>query len=511
MSKAIRDALIVAVVAVCAYLLALATNFYDLVHDFLVANENWQADEILVALIVVGLAAMGYAVLRLVDLNEEIRRRREAEERAEYAAFHDLVTDLPNRRFVEMKLADVVAREGRFTAVFLLDINDFKQVNDLVGHHGGDQFLAGFAQRLRETAPGALIARHGGDEFVVVSDVAWENVGDLGGRIATVTHKPQNIDGICLETSAAIGFASLSAAGDFATAMLQAEMAMQEAKRRKSSAPCAYDPQMAEKLAERLRIETELREAIANDTLIPYFQPLVRLNNRTVYGFETLARWQRQDGSFVPPDVFIRTAENAGLITDLSDKLLRKACLAARNWPANLILAFNISPRQLSDQFLGNRLLRILKEVDFPPHRISIEITESAIIRDIGETVRILDQLRAVGVRIALDDFGTGYSSLAQLAQLPLDKIKIDRQFTANFMENDKQAKIVRSLLELGRVLEISMLAEGVETDEQYQMLRSMGCYLGQGYLFGRPMPAEAVPAYLSDSQRNSENVSLAN
>ncbi|QIB33185.1 putative bifunctional diguanylate cyclase/phosphodiesterase [Ancylobacter pratisalsi] len=504
MSRATRDALIVVVATIVAYIIAFYADLYEKLHVFLVLHEHWEADEILVTVILLGVASCGYALLRLRDLREEVSFRAAAEARAEHVAFHDLITGLPNRNFVQTQLERVVADNGAFTTVALIDINNFKRINDLVGNHGGDVFLATFARQLGAAAPGAFLARMGGDEFLVIATPPEAEAEALAQLLAATCCQPQMIDGYLIQTNTAIGFVTLRSAGTLAKALHQAELAMQEAKReaRRTGlfAPRGYEPRLEEELARRLLIETELREAIADDRLVPYFQPLVRLGDGTTHGFEALARWPRPDGSFVPPDIFIGIAENAGLVTKLSDNLLRSACRVARAWPANLILYFNISPRQLTDRLLVSRILRILEEVDFPPNRLSVEITESAIIDDIAGALRILDQLRAADVRVALDDFGTGYSSFAQLARFPFNTIKIDRHFTASILENEKQTKIVRSLLRLSSALEVSMLAEGIETVEQCARLRAMGCYLGQGYLLGRPMPAEAVPGFLEQA-----------
>ncbi|MFT0862435.1 putative bifunctional diguanylate cyclase/phosphodiesterase [Ancylobacter sp. G4_0304] len=392
---------------------------------------------------------------------------------------------------------------GRNTA-YVLDIRNFKQVNEQVSQSGGDVFLVELATRFRKALPDAFIARIGGDEFLVLARVTGLEVLVLGERIIAVAQQPVDIHGVSIRVSVAVGYATFASRTELPAAIVHASMAMQEANEMASVEPVGYDARLQAMQAARRDAENELREAVINNAIDVYFQPLVRLDDRSVHGFEALARWQHPDGRFTPPDVFIRTAEAAGLIDQLSMNLLRKACRYAKHWPATLILAFNISPQQLSDERLAEQILAVLKETGFPPKRLSIEITESALVGNLRAALTTINQLRLAGARLALDDFGTGYSSLAQLANLPFDKIKIDRQFTASFLENDKQALILRAMIRLGHVLDIATLAEGIETEAQYAALRALGCYLGQGFLFGRAMPPDKVPAFLASAASSS-------
>ena len=273
---------------------------------------------------------------------------------------------------------------------------------------------------------------------------------------------------------------------DLHEAQHRADLAMHAAKKQGWNHARLYFEAMALELAERLRVEQELRQALREKTITPYYQPLIHLADGSVHGFEALARWRDRTGEFVPPSLFIDIAENAGLITELFDQLLRRACLDAVTWPSSMILAFNLSPTQLSDSLLGERIVEILQETGLPPERLEIELTESAVVKEMD---------------CAIDDFGTGFSSLSQLANIPFDKIKIDRSFVASFETNAKQMKIVRSIVGLGQGLGAATLAEGIELESQYKGLTLLGCEFGQGYLFAKAMPACEVAAFLAGSR----------
>ncbi|WP_244471870.1 putative bifunctional diguanylate cyclase/phosphodiesterase [Rhizobium phaseoli] len=256
-----------------------------------------------------------------------------------------------------------------------------------------------------------------------------------------------------------------------------------------------FVPSMQDELAKRIRTEGDLRAAIRKAEIVPYYQPLVDLKANKIIGFEALARWKTASGEFIPPSEFIPVAEEAGLIVELTDQLLRRACTDALSWPSELVLSFNLSPIQLSDRLLGLRILKILGDVGLPAHRVELEVTESAIIQDAVTARIVLDDLVNAGVKIALDDFGTGFSSLSQLSSYRFDKIKIDRSFVASFETNDKQDKVIKAIIALGAGLGVAITAEGIEEESQLQRLQDLGCDIGQGYLLGRPAPIEEIAA----------------
>jgi EAL domain-containing protein (putative c-di-GMP-specific phosphodiesterase class I) len=248
----------------------------------------------------------------------------------------------------------------------------------------------------------------------------------------------------------------------------------------------------------RIQIERNLRSAIASNDIVPHYQPLVSLDSNRIIGFEALARWQNGDLGFMAPDMFIPVAEETGLINALGDQLFRRACLDANAWPATFVLAFNVSPIQLRDPTLGLRLLSILGQTGFSPRRLEIEITESALVENVGIVQTVIDELRHAGVRVALDDFGTGYSTLSQLLSFHLDKIKIDRSFVSRLDKSGDGQVIVRAILGLAKGFGLTTTAEGVENAGQLAYLKANGCTEGQGYLFSRAVPADEIPALLN-------------
>lgn len=505
MNRAARDALVFVALGWTAYALALTFDAHEVLHSLFARTEAFQIDEFLLALMVTGVLGLIYGVLRVADLRAETRRRAAAETRVEFLAFHDTVTRLHNRHYVDTLLADTCRDRPALKVIYILDLDNFRRVNDIVGHQGGDRLLRTVAARLVAAFPDSVVARIGGDEFLIATTAPdAEAMADTGARIVSLFKQPIDINDVTIECSASVGYAPLARPDLLRDAVVEAEVAMYKAKHDGHGHAVAHDPSFRRDIDARIEIEAQLHQAVNENQIEPYFQPLVRLSTRRLHGFEALARWTKPDGTSVPPMDFIPIAEEAGLITELTCQLLRKACRTAFGWPPHLILSFNISPLQLSDSRLPERILGILEETGFPPRRLSIEITESAVVAELDSALRIIQGLRAAGVRLALDDFGTGYSSLSQLANVPFDKIKIDHSFIQNFLTNDKQMKIVRTVVALGNGLHCATLAEGIEEEEQYDALRDLGCELGQGYLFARPMPADQVTLYLASREASA-------
>ncbi|MFW8586889.1 putative bifunctional diguanylate cyclase/phosphodiesterase [Rhizobium beringeri] len=343
--------------------------------------------------------------------------------------------------------------------------------------------------------PREHVFRLGGDEFVVLARrIGNPDLVALGNRIVTVIGKPFTFNGVAVDLGASVGFALFPENGDDLSQVIRhSDCAMYVAKRQGRNLVKPFVPSMQDELAKRIRVEADLRAAIKKAEIVPYYQPLVDLKTNRIIGFEALARWKTASGEFIPPNEFIPVAEEAGLIVELTDQLLRHACTDALSWPNELVLSFNLSPIQLSDRLLGLRILKILGDVGLPTHRVELEVTESAIIQDAVTARIVLDDLVNAGVRIALDDFGTGYSSLSQLSNYRFDKIKIDRSFVSSFETNDKQDKVIKAIIALGVGLGVTITAEGIEEESQLQRLQDLGCDIGQGYLLGRPAPAEKL------------------
>jgi diguanylate cyclase (GGDEF)-like protein len=437
-------------------------------------------------------------------LQMEITARVTAETEARKLARHDPLTGLPNRRFFAEKLDDTLhgmeSSRGQ-TAVLMLDLDGFKAINDIYGHAAGDQALIECAERMGSVIrSGTMLARVGGDEFAIIlpNMASLDEPAGLARRIVGAIADPFMIGTAATRLGIGIGIAVAPDDGrEHDELVRRADLALYGAKAIGQSTIRFFEPEMDALVDRRMRMEQELRNAVAAKTIVPYYQPLVSLAENRIIGFEALARWQSEESGIIPPDVFIPIAEECGVIGELGDQLLRRACRDARTWPADITLAFNISAVQLRDTTLGLRILSILGETGFDPRRLEIEITESALVENIDMAQRVIDQLRRSGIRIALDDFGTGYATLAQLQTLNLDKIKIDRRFVDRVVKDKESLVIVRAILGLASGFGLTTTAEGIEEDEQRVCLQANGCLEGQGYLFSEAVPASNIPALL--------------
>ncbi|MDQ1080069.1 bifunctional diguanylate cyclase/phosphodiesterase [Pseudoroseomonas cervicalis] len=488
--RAVRDAIWVAGLALLATILAIWLDAHEALHRFMDEHEAWQLDELLVALMITGWCGILYALRRLQDLLRERQKRLRAEDDASWLSRHDPLTRLPNRAGLEERLA----QPDPITAgVLHVDLDGFRSVNDLYGHEVGDALLAELATRLREAFPQAWIGRTGADEFVLLSEgVSLPVLQQQGTRAMRVLTRPARLQGQRVEVGVSIGLAALPQHGaTLREALGCAGTALQEAKQESRNALRLYESAMRERQTARAQLEQALREAVEAGAIRPHYQPQVDLATGRIVGFEALARWRQADGTSVPPDIFIAAAERTGLIHRLTEQLLQRACRDAAAWPEPVRLAVNLSALQLTDPRLPQRIAEAVALAGLTPQRLEIEITESALIREAALAQRILETLRAQGIRVALDDFGTGYASLSQLARFSFDAIKIDRSFIRDCLGDERQMKIVKSVLGLGHGLGIHITAEGVEHLAQAEALRALGCQHGQGYLFGAAMPAE--------------------
>jgi diguanylate cyclase (GGDEF)-like protein len=447
-----------------------------------------------------GFALATLSVLKSIRLRRAIEVGLQAAKQARILARHDVLTGLPNRRLFSELVAKAFAHAPDTTghAVFLIDLDRFKAVNDLHGHAAGDAVLCETAARLvamLEPRAGTA-ARLGGDEFaaLVPYDLDNDGLAALAQEMVDSLSAPIAWQEVEVEVGATIGIAPAPQEGLDAEELLRhADMAMYRGKREGRSTFRVFEPAMEEELQARISLEAGLRAAITRGEIKPHYQALVKLPGEELVGFEVLARWYHPEKGILAPDTFIHIAEDAGLITELSFGLLRQACEDAKRWPEHLSLAINVSPVQLKDRLLAPRLLGILSEARFPPNRLEIEVTESALTSDIEVARETLRMLQSFGVGIALDDFGTGYSSLCNLREINFDKIKIDRSFVQTLGESEESSKIVSAILGLGKSLGIKTTAEGIETPHNSDWLTEQGCTTGQGFLFGRPMPASAV------------------
>lgn len=498
MTSATRDAIVITLIAMIVFFLAVTIDLYEMVHSYLEQHEKWELDEVLIMLQVAGLAGFVFALRRLTEFKREARLRTVAEDTAQWTTYHDVLTELPNRRFLNKKAPSLM--RSRFNrkpySVFAIDLNGFKKVNELLGHGGGDAFLVIEANRLTELFHDGYVIRLSGDEFLAIAPHVDEandlkRAREIVSRLSATT----KIRKLQIQVGASVGIATVPAhARTLKDAAICADAALCSAKSSGINTAALFHSSMAGALSRRAELEQELRKAVAEQTIIPHYQPLIDLEACELKGFEALARWRANDGRDIPPDVFIEVADELGLISELSEHLLSKACQDAANWPSNIRLSFNITPSMLGDPLLSIRLIKILAKTGVSPRRLEIEITEKAVVQHIELAKKIINDLRSVGIRVVLDDFGTGYSSLAQLADLPFDKFKIDRSFITTFESDEKQRKIVKTMIALGRSLDIETTAEGIEEESQLALLKKMGCCYGQGYLFGKAIPG--VQAY---------------
>jgi len=429
-------------------------------------------------------------------LSEQIAEREAAEALAQSLARHDPLTGLANRRHfleeLERRLGLVAARDDGFALMFV-DLDRFKPINDVHGHLIGDQLLQVIATRLSGCIrDDSLASRLGGDEFAILLEGAEdrEGIAAAAKRILSELSAPILINGLKLAVGASIGIAICPIDGRTSEEILQrGDAAMLRAKEDRGTYQF-FDSSMDEALKSKASLEADLRAAIPAGEIVPYFQPVVHLDTGALAGFEVLARWPHRTRGMVPPSQFIPVAEEAGLVDAMFWALLAEACRKALDAPGEFVLAVNISPSQVRDQWFPEKVLRTLNETGFPAQRLEIEVTESAMIGDIQRAKASLLSLKNQGVKVALDDFGTGYSSLFLLRELPIDKIKIDRSFVGSMVSDRENATIVGALVGLGKALGLNVTAEGVEDAETESALRGLGCLLGQGYLFGAAAPA---------------------
>lgn len=401
-SKAGWQASLIFACGVVAFLLAQSHDLYEQLHEYIEEHESYQLDEVVLAFVIVGFMSMIYAALRLWDFQVTRKERDHAEARSDWMAQHDALTRLLNRHALSERLGAASGSSATF-AIILADLDGFKKVNDVFGHKAGDLVLQVVAERLKEQVPSGSLYRYGGDEFVaIVAQDAEETAAQLLQAMAA----PITFNGVELDIGASVGVASYPADGALPDDCLAcADAAMYHAKASGRGTVCIYDPSMQERQLLKARLERDLREAIRNDVITPFYQPIIDLQSGRVIGFEALARWETPDGQFIPPSEFIPVAEETGLIGQLSDRLLLKALTDAATWPDQVLLSFNISPAQLGERTLGLRILKTLLEVGLPPHRLEIELTETALVRDLETAAQILNDLHQGGIRIALDDF----------------------------------------------------------------------------------------------------------
>ncbi len=424
-------------------------------------------------------------------------------------AYSDPLTGLGNRYRLRDKIRILASERSSDPAPFtvgIANIDGFKPINDLFGVQAGDEILCQVAHRLKACIPdGAIVTRHDGDEFAFVLPLIFERTGAerIGNMIKDVLSAPYDLGDRNVRLSSSFGFAIYPFAGDeYEDLLKSAETALYRSKRRGRGQITVYSREIAQEMRRATQLEQALRNAIITDAIDVHFQPIVRLEEAKVIGFEALARWNDPDLGFVSPAVFVPLAEERGFIDALSEALLRKAAEAALFWPRELFLSFNLSSAQLMDPSTSDNILSILSRVGLDPHRLELEITETAVMTSADTAQRIISELQSAGVRISLDDFGTGQSSLGRLRDFTFDKVKIDRAFVSRISSDRPSEHIIKAIVAMCEGLDLEVVAEGIEERVEEEKLRALGCAMGQGYFYRRPADAAATQRSLHENYR---------
>ncbi|MEO1488622.1 MAG: EAL domain-containing protein [Pseudomonadota bacterium] len=505
--KSERDVIALGI-AIAAIFLLIATGGAVLPDVVASAVYNGQKPDALLAnALLLNIALIIFGWRRHRELKTEIATRREAENLARELAETDPLTGCLNRRSMERETNSLRLRayeRGMAVAYVMIDIDNFKQINDVRGHSAGDEVLKTLADRIGAQLPkGSKLARLGGDEFAFITaydPVMSERVDDLVIRLYETLGHGFVIEGVTYDVTMSVGIATdydeegrdpLPVTGH--TLMQRADIAMYHAKKQGKNRFFWFEPSMESELRFRNELESGIRQGLTRGEFVPYYEQQVDLETGELVGFEMLARWRSPQLGLVSPEIFIPIAEEMGVIAELSEQLMQHAFVDAAEWDEALTLSVNISPVQLRDPWFAQKLLKLLVKMNFPPRRLDIEITESCLHDNIGMVRSMITSLRNQGVRVSLDDFGTGYSSLEQLRTLPFDRLKIDRSFVSELSRSEEGSRIVDAIVSLGRGLDMPITAEGVEDEAILAALKQLGQLKGQGYLYGRPETADQV------------------
>ncbi|HEY2781473.1 MAG TPA: EAL domain-containing protein [Steroidobacteraceae bacterium] len=503
--RSIKDLSLILIIMSVATFYAWQVDIFANEGNVSVKEQTLETDEMLLLGGVLMLAMLIFAIRRYLEQKRETVRRVAAETYARELAFQDGLTGLPNRRQYDDAFKAALAappRGGAVHAVFLLDLNGFKQINDVHGHAIGDEVLIVVAQRLLGAVRGGdLLARFGGDEFAILARhlVGPEAATNVALRVIQALEVPIATGKLNHQIGAGIGIAVVpNDATVPEEALRKADVALYRAKAERRSALRFFEPQMDRQVRERHQLEADLRAAFDSGNISTVYQPCFDLKSGAVVCFEAAPLWIHGTHGVIPPERFIPIAEETGLIHDLAARLLRDACAAAVQWPPQITLAVDFYPGQLKDRDLKEQVVKILQEGGLDPRRLEIEINESVLVQDLEAAQQVLGGLRDAGVRIALDNFGTGYSSLYHLRNFKIDKIKIDKSFVESMSSTRESAAIVSALVGLGEGFGLTIAAEGINNPGQQADLVRSGCQQGQGHLYSDPLSAEATTAFFA-------------
>ena len=474
-------------------------------------GANVSPDNIAVTALLLNIALIIMGWRRYSELYEEIAHHKNAEEQAKTLAVTDPLTGCLNRRAIGEATASLIALAGRrdmTVAYLMLDLDNFKNINDIQGHDAGDKVLVEVARRLKQTMPpNGSVARLGGDEFACTfifdadfPETVQRVAEDMIEQVSQPIVGPASNGDAELTVTASIGVARADLCDNSLDVLMRrADIAMYASKKHGRNRYCWFDPRMESEVQFRNKIESGMRIGIGRGEFVPYYEQQIDLASGALIGFEVLARWNSPELGQVAPDIFIPIAEDTGMIGDLSACVIRQAMEDARTWDQSLTISVNISPVQLRDPWLAQKVVKLLVETGFPASRLEIEITESCLFENMGLAQSIIGSLKNQGVRVALDDFGTGYSSLAHLRALPFDRIKIDRSFVTSMNESKESRAIVETIALLGESMGLPITAEGIEDGSMIPRLTEIGCAKGQGFHFGQPLSVEQARRLLAD------------
>jgi diguanylate cyclase (GGDEF)-like protein len=510
-----RDMLVLGVLITAVLLLI--WNGSAFFHNLTIAGQNFSEIRLASTALTLNVALILFGWRRYVDLQHEAEMRAEQERRAALLATTDPITGLYNRKGFADRAAQLCAdagAKGENLVVISFQMHRFKSVNDQHGYEAGDWLLKSIAATLTaDLGSDAVIARLSGDEFAVALAMARDQVShaeELADLVLRTVTRPMMLDERIIQVGAFAGIASAPALDVRIPDILRrADIAMDHARTGRVARPVWFDAGMERALIAHGEIEQGIRFGLDHGQFVPYFEPQVDLRTGEIVGFEMLARWNHTLSGIIGPDVFIPVAEEIGLIGRLSEEVIGAALREAAGWDHKIKISVNISPTQLTDSWFAQRIVRILSETAFPADRLVVEVTESSLFADIDLARTIVTSLKNQGVRLALDDFGTGFSSLAHIRSLPFDIIKIDRSFVSNLHEKRESAAIIRAVTTLAAALSVPVCVEGIENEDSFKAVLRLGCAIGQGWYFGKPMRAEQARELL-DARTRSEELPVA-